>query len=108
MRGGRNLGSNNFFPRAGLAEAGELLSGFLAQYYLGREAPSEILISEEVEDADLLEQTLTAKMERAVNIRSGVRGVRARWLDMAQTNAKLGLQLRRATEATTNEEAADD
>lgn len=104
VRGGRNLGSNNFFPRAGLAEAGELLSGFLAQYYLGREAPSEILISQEIEDADLLEQTLSEKMERSVKIRSGVRGVRARWLDMAQTNAKLGLQLRRATEATTNEQ----
>ena len=104
VRGGRNLGSNNFFPRAGLAEAGELLSGFLAQYYLGREAPSEILISQEIEDADLLEQTLTEKMERSVKIRSGVRGVRARWLEMAQTNAKLGLQLRRATEATTNEQ----
>ncbi|HVF17857.1 MAG TPA: excinuclease ABC subunit UvrC [Steroidobacteraceae bacterium] len=104
VRGGRNLGSNNFFPRAGLAEAGELLSGFLAQYYLGREAPAEILISEEIEDADLLEATLSEKMERSIKIRSGVRGVRARWLEMAQTNAKLGLQMRRATEATTHEQ----
>ena len=104
VRGGRNLGSNNFFPRAGLAEAAELLSGFLAQYYLGREAPAEILINQEIEDADLLEATLTQKMERAVKIRSGVRGVRARWLEMAQTNAKLGLQMRRATEATTQEQ----
>jgi excinuclease ABC subunit C len=104
VRGGRNLGSNNFFPRAGLAEAGELLSGFLAQYYLGREAPAEILISEEIEDADLLETTLSEKMERSVKIRSGVRGVRARWLEMAHTNAKLGLQMRRATEATTHEQ----
>ncbi|HJY42154.1 MAG TPA: excinuclease ABC subunit UvrC, partial [Steroidobacteraceae bacterium] len=52
VRGGRNLGSSNFFPRAGLAEAGELLSGFLAQYYLGRDAPGEILISQPIEDAD--------------------------------------------------------
>jgi excinuclease ABC subunit C len=104
VRGGRNLGSNNFFPRAGLAEAGELLSGFLSQYYLGREAPPEILISEAIEDADLLETTLSEKMERAVHIRSGVRGVRARWLEMARTNARLGLQMRRATEATTHEQ----
>jgi excinuclease ABC subunit C len=104
IRGGRNLGSNNFFPKAGLAEAGELLSGFLSQYYLGREAPSEILISEDIEDADILEATLTAKMERSVKIRSGVRGVRARWLEMARTNAQLGLQMRRATEATTQEQ----
>jgi excinuclease ABC subunit C len=104
VRGGRNLGSNNFFPKAGLAEAGELLSGFLSQYYLGREAPSEILISEDIEDADLLEATLSQKMERSVRVRSGVRGVRARWLEMARTNAQLGLQMRRATEATTQEQ----
>jgi excinuclease ABC subunit C len=104
VRGGRNLGSSNFFPRAGLAEAGELLSGFLAQYYLGRDAPGEILISQPIEDADLLEATLSERLERSVRIRSGVRGVRARWLEMARTNAELGLNMRRATEATTTEQ----
>jgi excinuclease ABC subunit C len=106
VRGGRNLGSTNFFPRAGIAEASELLSGFLAQYYLGREAPSEILINQPIEDADLLEATLSQKMERQVRIRSGVRGVRARWLEMARTNAELGLSMRRATEATSEEQLA--
>jgi excinuclease ABC subunit C len=104
VRGGRNLGSTNFFPRAGIAEAGELLSGFLSQYYLGREAPGEILINEQIEDADLLEATLTERMERTVRIRSGVRGVRARWLEMARTNAELGVKMRRATEATSAEQ----
>jgi excinuclease ABC subunit C len=104
VRGGRNLGSSNFFPRAGLAEAGELLSGFLAQYYLGRDAPGEILISQPIEDADLLETTLSERLERSIRIRSGVRGVRARWLEMARTNAEIGLNMRRATEATTAEQ----
>ncbi|HKR33196.1 MAG TPA: excinuclease ABC subunit UvrC [Steroidobacteraceae bacterium] len=104
VRGGRNLGSSNFFPRAGLAEAGELLSGFLAQYYLGRDAPGEILIGQPIEDADLLETTLSERLERSVRIRSGVRGVRARWLEMARTNAEIGLNMRRATEATTTEQ----
>jgi excinuclease ABC subunit C len=104
VRGGRNLGSTNFFPRPGIAEAGELLSGFLAQYYLGRDAPSEILIDQPIEDADLLEATLTQKMERTVRIRSGVRGVRARWIEMARTNAELGMKMRRATEATSTEQ----
>ncbi len=104
VRGGRNLGSSNFFPRAGLAEESELLSGFLAQYYLGRDAPGEILISQPIEDADLLEATLSERLERTVRIRSGVRGVRARWLDMARTNAEIGLNMRRATEATTAEQ----
>ena len=106
VRGGRNLGSTNFFPRPGIAEAGELLSGFMAQYYLGREAPGEILINEAIDDADLLEATLTERMERHVRIRSEVRGVRARWLEMARTNAELGLSMRRATEATSAEQLA--
>src|SRR5690606_8110293 len=76
VRGGRNLGRTNFFPTPGLAEAGELLSGFLSQYYLGREAPSEIIISQPIEDADLLEATLSQRMERTVRVRSTVRGVR--------------------------------
>ncbi|HET9445017.1 MAG TPA: excinuclease ABC subunit UvrC [Steroidobacteraceae bacterium] len=104
VRGGRNLGSSNFFPRAGLAEESELLSGFLSQYYLGRDAPGEILISQPIEDADLLETTLSERLERTVRIRSGVRGVRARWLEMARTNAEIGLNMRRATEATTAEQ----
>ena len=104
VRGGRNLGSNNFFPRPGIAEAGELLSGFLTQYYLGREAPGEILINEQIEDADTLEQALSERMERAVRVRPNVRGVRARWLEMARTNAELGVKMRRATEATSVEQ----
>ncbi|HLS82510.1 MAG TPA: excinuclease ABC subunit UvrC [Steroidobacter sp.] len=100
VRGGRNLGSSNFFPRPGIAEAGELLSGFLGQYYLGRDAPGEILINQPIEDADLLEATLSQRMERTVRIRTSVRGVRARWLEMARANAELGLNMRRATEAT--------
>ena len=41
VRGGRNLGSASFFPKAGLAEGAEVMAGFLAQYYLAREAPAK-------------------------------------------------------------------
>jgi len=104
VRGGRNLGSSNFFPRPGIAEAGELMSGFLAQYYLSREAPAEILVNERLEDAAVLEAALSERMHRAVRIRASVRGVRARWLEMARTNADIGLKMRRATETTSEEQ----
>ncbi|AMN47046.1 excinuclease ABC subunit C [Steroidobacter denitrificans] len=100
VRGGRNLGSSNFFPRGGIAEAGELLAEFLAQYYLGCEAPAEILVEQRIEGAGLLAAALSERMQRTVRIRASVRGVRARWLEMARTNAGIGLKLRRATEAT--------
>jgi excinuclease ABC subunit C len=106
LRGGRNLGSTSYFPRAGLAESGELLSAFLAQYYLTREVPSEILVSEEIEDADVLEQAFSERAGRAVAIRPRVRGVRARWLEMARSNAELGLRMREATAATVAEQLA--
>ena len=43
VRGGRNLGSSNYFPKGGLGGESEVLSAFLAQFYLAREAPAEIL-----------------------------------------------------------------
>jgi len=104
LRGGRNLGSSSYFPRPGLAESGELLSAFLAQYYLTREVPSEILVSEGIEDADVLEQAFSERAGRAVAIRPKVRGARARWLEMARSNAELSLRMREANAATVAEQ----
>jgi excinuclease ABC subunit C len=99
VRGGRNLGSTNFFPKGGIAGEGEALGAFLEQYYLAREAPDEIVVSHVVEDADVLEQALGERAGHAVPIRSRVRGTRARWLDMARTNAELGLRMKASSRA---------
>jgi excinuclease ABC subunit C len=104
VRGGRNLGSSNFFPKGGLGGAREALAGFLAQYYLGREAPDEILVGEPVDDAAVLEAALAQRAGRPVPIRSGVRGTRARWLAMARTNAALGLQMKAASRSSVREQ----
>jgi excinuclease ABC subunit C len=106
IRGGRNLGSTNFFPKPGIAEDGELLASFLAQYYLAREAPSEILLNQPAEDADILAQTLTTQSTHPVQIRTSVRGVRARWVEMARTNAELGLKMRQTSQATVTAQLA--
>jgi len=100
VRGGRNLGSTNFFPRGGLGGEGEALAAFLSQYYLTREAPDEILVNRAVEDVDLLEAALRERAGHNVPIRSGVRGTRARWLEMASTNAELGLKMKASSRAT--------
>jgi len=99
LRGGRNLGSTNFFLKGGLGGEGETLGAFLEQYYLAREAPAEILVSHAVEDADLVEAALTERSHHAVQIRSNVRGTRARWLAMARANAELGLKMKAASRA---------
>ena len=100
VRGGRNLGSSNYFPKGGLGGDREVLGAFLAQFYLAREAPSEILIDGAVEESAALEQVLQQKAGHPVHIRSSVRGARARWLEMARNNASLGLRMRASTRAS--------
>lgn len=106
VRGGRNLGTQNFFPKGGLEGEGEVLEAFLVQYYLAREAPAEILLSRKLPEADLLETALREKHGGSVVIRSNVRGTRARWLEMAHSNALLGLQMRAASRATIQDQLA--
>ena len=50
VRGGRSLGSTTFFPKAPLAELPEVLSAFVAQYYLERESPAEIIVEREFDE----------------------------------------------------------
>ena len=95
IRGGRLLGHRTWFPRNELAvEGAELLDAFLAQYYFGggeREIPKAIVLSHPIDDAQLIEEALREQAGHRVEITSGVRSQRARWLDMAQQNAKLSL-----------------
>ena len=106
LRGGRNLGSTNYFTRGGLGGEAEALGAFLGQYYLAREAPTEILVSHAVEDADVLEAVLAERGQHAVHVRSNVRGTRARWLAMARSNAELGLKMKAASRAGLAEQFA--
>ena len=101
IRNGAVVGSRDHFPRAqGEADKHRILNGFVAQYYLGRDVPGEIVIDTDIEDRDLLEAELGARMGRKVAIKSSVRGDRKRWLAMACTNAEQGLNLRLASNAT--------
>lgn len=99
VRGGRNLGSTQFFPRAPLGESGELMSAFLMQYYFARDIPSEILVNVPIEDGDALSATLSDRAGHKVTIRRAARGLNARWMTMAQTNASQALRMRLANRA---------
>ncbi len=101
IRNGSLIGSRDHFPRLpGETDKQKILNAFVAQYYLGRDAPAEIVIELDIDDADLLEQELSNRVGHKVSIRSRVRGDRARWLQMAQTNADQGLSLKAASNAT--------
>ena len=101
IRNGALIGSHDHFPRiAGEDDKQKILNGFVSQYYLGRDAPAEIILDTEIEDTRLLELELSERMGRKIAIRSRVRGDRARWLQMARTNAEQGLNLQVASNAT--------
>ena len=101
VRSGSIVGSRDHFPRLpGETDKQKILNAFVAQYYLGREAPPEIILEADIEDADLLQQELTARAGHKVVIRSRVRGDRAGWLQMARINAAQGLSLKAASNAT--------
>ena len=101
IRNGAVIGSRDHFPRArSETDKQKILNSFVAQYYLGRDVPSEIIVGADIEDRALLESELGARMGRRVAIKSNVRGDRRRWLDMACTNAEQGLSLKLASNAS--------
>lgn len=101
IRGGRNLGNRSFFPRhpAGADETA-ILSAFIPQYYLGREDIPAIITSHAPDDHELLQETLSQQCGRRVAIHTHVRGERARWMEMALTNAAHNLSRRLSGKAS--------
>ena len=62
IRNGSVIGSRDHFPRLpGETDKAKLMNGFVAQYYLGRDAPSEIILDVEIEDAEVLEEELATR-----------------------------------------------
>ena len=96
VRGGLNLGNKSYFPKLNEhTEVSELLSAFIAQYYIGksgvRTLPTEILCNEQPQDDEWLSEALTEQAGRKVKLVSNVRGDRARWIQLAVANAQTAL-----------------
>jgi excinuclease ABC subunit C len=100
IRAGRNLGNKAFFPKApDDTDDATLLAGFLAQFYADKQIPPELVVSAEPEDRELLETALSERAERKVQIKWRVRAERARWLEMARSNAEIALKSRLGSQA---------
>lgn len=100
VRGGRVLGSKNFFPQVGIEEeGGAVLMAFLAQYYLSsheRDMPGELIVNVMHEDLPTLAAAVAELRGREIAISHRVRGTRARWQQLALTNAEQALGARLA------------
>jgi excinuclease ABC subunit C len=107
VRGGTTLGTTHFFTRAPVDEPDAVLSQFIGQYYLEREAPPLILVAGEVADAELLAASLGERSGHRVEISRGLRGTRARWCEMVTRNAGTALNMRLASRAGVAEQLDD-
>ena len=101
FRNGISLGTRDFYPRLPLdAEPADVLAQFVAQYYLDRPVPREIILGEPIPDEQLLAEMLTQQCGHAVEIKTRVRGDRAQFLQMAERNAQASLTSRIASRQT--------
>lgn len=101
FRNGISLGTRDFFPRLPLdAEPADVLAQFIAQYYLDRPVPREIILGEDIADTGILGEMLTQQSGHAVDIKPRVRGERAQFLQMAERNAQASLTSRIASRQT--------
>lgn len=100
VRDGRVLGGNNFFPQVAIEEeSADILAAFCAQYYLARtdpDVPNELIVSSEHSDWPAIADAIAQRCGHQIGIRYRVRGTRARWQQLAMTNAEQALLARLA------------
>ena len=107
VRGGRNLGTTSYFPRAALAEPDEALASFIMQYYADAEPPPEVLLGQALPDAAALAEALSARTGQKIEVRRPARGLAARWVDLTRDNAVQALRMRHAQRAGVEEMLAE-
>ncbi|MGN6706278.1 MAG: excinuclease ABC subunit UvrC [Rhodanobacter sp.] len=101
FRNGISLGTRDFFPRLPLdATPADVLAQFIAQYYLDRPVPRELILGMALPDQTLLAEVLGQHAGHAVELKSSVRGDRAQFLQMAERNAQASLTARLASRQT--------
>ncbi len=104
FRNGVNLGSRDFFPKLPHdADVADVLTSFIAQYYVDKPVPRELLVERELEDAALLAQAFAEQAGHEVEIKHNVRAERARFLELAAKNAEAALAARLASNETQRE-----
>ena len=93
IRNGQNLGNRQFLPKINDdTDEPSVLQAFIAQYYLDKSIPHELLVSHALPESELLTEVLSQQAKHLVAISWHLRGERLKWLQIAITNAESGLQ----------------
>lgn len=97
FRSGQNYGNRAYFPaHSGESAASEIIEAFLGQFYQVNMPPELILISDEIENADVVEEALSLKAGRKVKIEIPKKGDKVKLTELAAQNAKEALLLKLA------------
>ena len=101
IRAGQNWGNRDFYPRVGadVAEP-EALEAFIGQFYDGQEPPRQLILSHGIENDDLMQDALSAKLGRKVSILVPQKGEKAELVHAALRNARESLARKMAETAT--------
>ena len=101
IRAGQNWGNRDFYPRVGAdVDAAEVLEAFLGQFYDTKEPPRQLILSNEIENPDLMAEALSGKLGRKVELLVPQRGEKAELVDSAIRNARESLARKMAESAT--------
>ena len=89
FRTGQNWGNRAYFPKADPSLSGaEVLNAFLAQFYDDKPVPRQILLSETVEEIELLAAALSEKAGHKVSILVPQRGEKRDLVEHVIANAR--------------------
>ncbi|MEC3862833.1 excinuclease ABC subunit UvrC [Mesobacterium sp. TK19101] len=101
IRANQNWGNRDFYPRVGeYVEEAEVLEAFIGQFYDQKDPPRLLLLSHGIENADLMEEALSGKLGRKVEIAVPQRGEKAELVESAARNARESLARKMAETAT--------
>ncbi|MDC0658486.1 excinuclease ABC subunit UvrC [Leisingera sp. SS27] len=101
IRANQNWGNQDFYPRVDADNSpAEIMEAFLGQFYSNKEPPRQLILSDGIENADLMETALSEKAERKVELLVPQRGEKTELVAFAVRNARESLARRMAESAT--------
>ncbi|MEM9344652.1 MAG: excinuclease ABC subunit UvrC, partial [Pseudomonadota bacterium] len=100
IRANQNWGNRDFYPRTAGAAPSEVLQAFVGQFYDAKDPPPLILLSQDIEDRELLAEALGERLGRKVEISIPQRGEKAELMSSALRNARESLARKMSETAT--------
>ena len=101
IRANQNWGNRDYYPRTGAgADEREIMQAFIGQFYDNKEPPRQILLSDGIEDIELMSEALALKAGRKVEILIPQRGEKKELVAGALRNARESLARKMSETAT--------